>query len=164
MVEIRRALYEDYYRVLNIADNQLGKGYMKGVLHLASHNPLWVAVDKTVNEVVGFIFLRISEEKAEIKSMAVQLKYQKQGIGTSMVKKVLGEFQEAKRVEVIAWEQSDSGSIPLQSLLIESGFSITSKKPNFWYEDSIRRGFDCPSCGNPCNCSAVIFSNPNSCS
>lgn len=163
MISVRKAVQEDYFRVLKIGDEQLGNDYLKGVLLPSSEKPLWVAEDRTTGKVVGFIYLIFNAEVATIKSIAIDEGYQNKGVGTQLIETVLANFYTGfEYFEVIAWERSDTGQVPLENLLKRIGFDEQKRKRNFWHEDSILRGYTCPSCGNPCNCNAVIFNIPSS--
>lgn len=163
MFVFRKAVFEDYYSVLSIADTQLGNGYLKGVLKLSFDHFLWVAEERSTKSIVGFIFIILEEQKAVIKSVAIQENYQRKGIGTTLFNIAFERLKDSvDKFEVIAWERSDSGEIPLEGLLLKFGFKEEVRKPQFWYDDSIRRRYICPACGAPCQCTAVIFSIPSS--
>lgn len=40
---------------------------------------------------------------------------------------------------------------------VRSAFNFVLEIPDYWYEDSVQKGFSCPQCGNPCHCACVIF-------
>lgn len=163
MIQFRKAVFEDYYKVLSIADSQLGEGYLKGVLKLAEKNSLWVAEIKESKELIGFIFVILEDNKAIIKSIAVNADFQNRGVGTGLMTIVLESLRgDVEEFEVVAWQRSDSGLIPLEVILTRVGFEKLEVKKGHWYEDSVRRGYKCPACGHPCKCDAVIFSIPSS--
>lgn len=163
MILFRKAVFEDYYKVLSIADGQLGEGYLRGVLKLAADNFLWVAEIKESKEIIGFVFVILEDTKSIIKSIAVQNDYQGRGVGTGLISVVLESIRDkVDQFEVVAWERSDTHNIPLEVLLSRVGFEKSERRAEHWYEDSIRRGYQCPACGHPCKCDAVIFSIPSS--
>lgn len=163
MFIFRKAIFEDYYSVLSIADTQFGNGYLKGVLKLSFDHFLWVAEERSSKRIVGFIFIIPGERRAIIKSVAIHENYQRKGIGTALFKIAFDKLKDSvDKFEVVAWERSDSGEIPLEGLLVKFGFQEVTRKPQFWYDDSVRRRYTCPSCGAPCKCTAVIFSIPSS--
>lgn len=162
-MNIRKAHHDDYVDVYRIGDEQLGKGYFQEVLNSNSEHLLWVAIDPETNEVRGFLFVILQKKTAIIKTLAIQQKYQRTGFGTRLLRTALEELLgSVDRFEVIAWELSDTNLIPLESILVKTGFVKSHEITNYWLDDSIQRGYSCPSCGNPCQCSAVIFSIPSS--
>lgn len=162
-MNIRKAHHDDYVDVYRIGDEQLGKGYFQEVLNSNSEHLLWVAFDPATDQVRGFLFVILQEQVAIIKTLAIQQKYQRNGLGTRLLHEALEELVESvDRFEVIAWELSDTKHIPLESILAKTGFVKSHEITNYWLDDSIQRGYYCPSCGNPCQCNAVIFSIPSS--
>lgn len=163
MFKVRRAAFEDYYNVLDLADDQLGAGYLKGVLKLTSDRPLWIAEKSDTNELIGFVFVISNHSKTIIKSVAIKKQYQAIGVGTRLFKVVLSQLSPfTNEFEVFAWERSDSKVVPLEKLLNKLGFVRSYRVSKAWYDDSIRRGYKCPSCAHPCSCDAVVFNSPSS--
>jgi len=54
-----------------------------------------------------------------------------------------------------AWKHS--GITNVASVLENLGFIEEITMPKYWYESSIKEGFSCPNCGNPCTCSCVLY-------
>ncbi|CAG5080342.1 GNAT family N-acetyltransferase [Parvicella tangerina] len=163
MFSVRKALYEDYYAILSLADEQLGKGYLQGILKLDTQHVVWVAERQSPDQLVGFIFLALGKSKTMIKSIAVKKSFQSKGVGRLLFNVAMKELASSTdEFEVLAWERSDTGEVPLARLLKKFGFVQTSRKNSQWRQDSIGRGYACPSCGNPCECNAVVFSIPSS--
>ena len=54
-----------------------------------------------------------------------------------------------------AWKRA--GKINIGNILLRSGYNVMTEIPDYWYKDSVEKGYLCPQCGNPCHCSCVIF-------
>lgn len=50
----------------------------------------------------------------------------------------------------------DSANNKIIHLLSRLSFQHITTIPYFWHDDSIRKGYECKSCGNPCKCAAKI--------
>jgi len=55
----------------------------------------------------------------------------------------------------VTW--SAKGKINLSSLLKKNNYLLHTVIENYWLDDSIKRKYSCPECGNPCYCSAEIY-------
>jgi hypothetical protein len=49
------------------------------------------------------------------------------------------------------------GKINLSSLLKKNNYLLYTVIENYWLDDSIKRKYSCPECGNPCYCNAEIY-------
>jgi ribosomal protein S18 acetylase RimI-like enzyme len=82
------------------------------------------------------------------------------GVGTSMVEACLSEFsaRRADEAAAMAWK-SVTGRTNIAGLLLRHGFQPSLEIPGYWnlMVDS-PLGHDCPVCGAPCRCSAVLYS------
>lgn len=154
----------DYADVFRIGDEQLGENYMQGLLNPMDDNQIWLAIDQQSEQVVGFAYVIVKKKQATIKSIAIRSSFQNKGFGTKLINTALSELQATvETFEVVTWERSDSQKIPIEKLLLNLGFKRSKTEVNYWFEDSLGSGYDCPSCGNPCRCNAVFFSSPSSC-
>lgn len=87
----------------------------------------------------------------------VDEEYRRRGIGTSLYAKA---FQILSEINVVAmyatcWKESpNSGIIPF---LEKQGWKTVSSRDKYWYEDSLKKGYQCARCGNPCFCTAVLM-------
>ncbi|AIZ56898.1 hypothetical protein Mpt1_c10270 [Candidatus Methanoplasma termitum] len=92
-------------------------------------------------------------------SVAVRRDLQGLGIGTELESSCLREFT-SRDVDIIcamAWKSVD-GTINAKKVLERMGLTPHIEVPNYWNQmvDS-PGGHDCPVCGRPCKCSAVLY-------
>ncbi len=93
-----------------------------------------------------------------VKSVAVAPQFQGQGIGTQLVKDAIKKLKEhgAEAFYSLGWVSKERGC-HIQSVLESLDFRMISQFDSFWYKDSIKYGYSCPSCGHPCQCSTRLF-------
>jgi GNAT superfamily N-acetyltransferase len=98
-----------------------------------------------------------SERQAFIKSLAVQKTARGQGIGTSLILAAEGRLWgwSASVIVTLAW--ADQHGCHLEGVLTKLNYRLLDKTPRFWYQDSLSKGYQCPTCGNPCECAAWLF-------
>lgn len=182
-ITIKKGGPEHASKVLLLLSDQLGEGYMdvsditfgpKEFLFVAEYDgevvgfALSVILDKDdfKNHLLGQKYrtpadIRISDQMgtlALIDSIAIDPSYQKRGIGSKLVKKSLEALREAgaKAVTSFGWKEGDN--VNIGPTFRYFGFKERKEFEKFWHQDSIEKDYDCPHCGNPCNCSAVLFS------
>lgn len=122
-------------------------------------------------ELVGFFIFKITSEHSveyaegnsdarllEVKTIAVHAAHQGKGIGSIIFNEVTNIAKEfgAECCYCVAWKRN--GNVAMHNIHINAGFKVLREIEHFWQADSIEKGYDCPECGNPCNCSAVIYS------
>jgi GNAT superfamily N-acetyltransferase len=92
-----------------------------------------------------------------IKSVAVSEEHAGNGFGTKLVQAIFkwAENKAPKSAISLGWE--DGNGCHIEKVLQRNEMSRIATRENFWLEDSITRQYNCPSCGNPCRCSAVLF-------
>lgn len=91
-------------------------------------------------------------------SVVVDARYRRCGVATSLIREALRRLR-ASGVENLygfAWKRPD-GSCPSRGLLESLGLEAAAEIPNFWKSESEVKGYDCPVCGNPCVCSAIVM-------
>jgi len=102
----------------------------------------------------------LSKEKIGLfDSMAIRKDLQGIGIGGELAAECLREF-ENRNVDVIcamAWKSVD-GTTNIEGILRKMGMTPHLEIPGYWNQmvDS-PGGHDCPVCGRPCKCSAVLY-------
>jgi ribosomal protein S18 acetylase RimI-like enzyme len=177
--------YEPKYipQILALSDKQLGQDYLniESLTKIFTHpnNYLSLAMDNNgtlAGFCLGYIIdsnrieqefkinlkdtpniIKSTKKLAVLKTIAVSEKYQGLGIGSNLVKNCTEHF---KRKDLgiicsIGWKSKNGTNI--ERILIGAGFEKLNEIPKFWNSDSIEKNYNCPVCGNPCNCSAVIF-------
>ena len=156
--------------LLFISDHLFGKGYYtKPQLKELSESSI-LRVAMLEEEVVGFFIFKIIKEEAalwmnsnakgsllEVKTVAVSAAYQRKGIGSSMFKEVETFVKQfgIKESYCVAWKRGND--IPMHNIHLRNGFAVQKEIENYWYADSIKKQFQCPDCGIPCRCSAIIY-------
>ncbi len=172
--------------VFNIADCQLGKGYVSADLlgEAIVNNEKYiakVAIDNENNKVVGFYIVQLvkkqevneiilnnpevasriarsSELTGLIKTVAVDKNYQGRGVGMNLIKDAISELQNKNihTIFTIAWKSKYGTN--LKGILMRLDFKEIIEIPEYWKESSIKENFECPVCRKPpCSCSAVIY-------
>ncbi len=180
--KIRLAKVSDFPSITRIADNQLGKNYiteesLKEILSDDDSTFCLVAYNSQNSKVAGFCISKqisyselkeitygkdINELKFEnhigiIKTVAVDERSKNLGLGSMLVGESLSTMEKQGVTSFASPAWKHAGIINIASILEKCGFEHAIEIPNYWYESSIREGFNCPQCGNPCHCSCVIY-------
>ena len=181
---IREMRKTDFPFIVRIADEKLGKGYvdfpfLESLFESGEKYRCFVAEDGQEKHAIAFCIYGVLSPKEVVevvgkevdlndilyvntigylKTLAVASNYQGYGIASDLVKHALRLMDNAdcKTVFSTAWKHL--GVTNIENVLLNNGFTKRDEIPNYWYEDSIEKGYSCPQCGNPCRCSCVIFS------
>ena len=140
--------------VVHLADEAFGKGYLDA--HLFQPDHCLVALSQ--QQVVGFIYAQCNDCQAVLQTVVVHPAFRSQGIALLLGKEALRRFPARVSWTSPAWECA--GKVPADKLLRALGFEPILRVANYWHMDSLRRGYACPVCGNPCHCSSVIYGRP----
>ena len=151
---VRQADPGDEARILTLADAALGAGYVD---HAALASTVcFVAVD--AEEIMGFVCVEPHASRCDgriLKTIVVAPAHRGRGIAKHLGLAALSAFPGS------AWRSpawvSHGGEIPADWLLRSLGFVSEELIHNYWYIDSLSRGYLCPNCGNPCQCSAMMY-------
>ncbi|MCQ2386001.1 MAG: GNAT family N-acetyltransferase, partial [Clostridia bacterium] len=178
---LREATVDDFPAVIKIADAQLGDGYLTAdrlekVLDGSLSDTLWVAAENVTGHLIGFsLFRHIPYEEARkiggspfrnmmfakeigyLATVAVKESFKGLGIGTALVAKSINVMKDRGVRCFISTAWKHAGVINIGSVLERQGFVKEAEIPRYWYESSLKEGFMCPQCGNPCTCSCVIY-------
>lgn len=179
---VRLAKISDFPSIIRIADNQLGKNYitenfLREIIDEDDSTFCLVAYNVKNSKIVGFCISKlityselkeitqgrdVNELKFEktigvIKTVAVDESAKNLGLGSMLVGESLNRMENegVKCFASPAWKHA--GIINISSILEKFGFERAMEIPKYWYESSIKEGFNCPQCGNPCHCSCVIY-------
>lgn len=107
-----------------------------------------VVSGRRLNEKFPSVFLSL---------IMVDEQYRRRGVGTSLYAKVFQILSEVNIRDIYAtcWKESpNSAIIPF---LEKQGWKVFSSKEKYWYEDSLKKSYQCARCGNPCFCTAVLM-------
>lgn len=179
---IRPATSSDHSRILDISSSVLGDGYLPDINSLEKAKNCVFLVAVLHGKIVGFSYARIlqpgdvgqiirsthdvppdvslSEQRGKLgylHTVGVDPKFQRRGIGTALVKESIEELKKlgAETLLSVGWK-SEKG-VHIGGVLKRSNLTAFREINEYWLEDSRKKGYSCPSCGNPCQCSAVIF-------
>lgn len=122
------------------------------------------------SKVVGFFIFKILTERSanyldtnsgkeilEVKTIGVDSLEQRKGIGSyifSQVESIAKEFN-VENCYCVAWQRKEK--VAMHNIHLNAGFIMQRVIKNYWKSDSIEKEYNCPECGNPCLCSAVIY-------
>jgi ribosomal protein S18 acetylase RimI-like enzyme len=171
--------------VIAISDRLLGKNYLTiDMLRISvSDNEDkhfgYIAVKN--NEVIGFCLhsvftneefkktVLIPEEEIPkainyspiiglLQTIAVKKQYQKQGIGTALVKQCISDLEEKSTPVITAVGWRSTKGVNIEGVLLNLGFVKMKEVKDYWKEDSLEKKYKCHDCGDPpCTCEAVIY-------
>lgn len=180
--KIRNAVKSDFAAITKIADSQLGKDYiteefLREIIDEDKSTFCLVAYNTKTNKIAGFSIskaitydevkeisqsqnikeLSFEDKIGFVKTVAVDSVCQGLGLGTMLVDKSIDKLKKDVMDSFISTAWKHAGIINIESGLDRCGFEKIMELPNYWYESSLKEGFHCPQCGNPCHCSCVIF-------
>lgn len=180
-MEIRLVSGDAIRECLEISRTQLGDGYLKP--EDFSRNQGIALVAALGGRVRGFCLSRILTpgESADpcrrigdpgigmrleaasclglLATVAVAQEATGAGIGTCLMQRSLAMLEDAGCDAVIltAWRRPNRKA-NLAGIAERLGFQALAEIPDYWSQDSLRLGYECPECGRPpCRCSAVIY-------
>ena len=101
---------------------------------------------------------KVSDKIGVVRTVAVKEELHGQGIGTELVKKCIEQCVSDNATVLCSVGWKEGGSVNIGGIMNHFGFSEEIEIEEYWYEESIDRGYLCESCGEPpCTCSAVLF-------
>lgn len=177
-VNIRDAASADELKILEVADRQLGVGYIDGAaLGSLRNGQGFSLVAEAAGRVVGFTlclrqdvpaaeammkcqppkYMQDAETAGAIKTVAVDGDFQGRSVGSALVEASVHRFQSEgiSGVYTVAWKSATGTNIG--GIIRRLGFTEVAEVPGYWRHESLTEGFSCPACPEPpCGCSAVI--------
>jgi GNAT superfamily N-acetyltransferase len=157
--------------ILAMADDGLGKNYLREDDFMGPESQVLVACLN--NDPVGFLLCRITPSPADyianlpeylcletatviLKSLVVKRTFRNKGIGKALIGYAVETFQNTHHLFLTeVWK--GPGKPNTEDVIRSFNFLPVQQRPKHWYYDSLNRGYECPVCGNPCECSAVLF-------
>ncbi len=175
---------KDIKEIQNIADLAFGIGYFNVNSIIKENNKDVFIYFEKATEIKGFIYYSVLSKKRMqdivmqhdilwtesekdkyglLKTVAVSQKYQHKGIGNRLLEYAVCHMHQnkIKHISTIVWKQSPNKTA-LEKILLKKNFTLQYEIQDFWKEDSIQHKYDCPVCGNPCSCSALIYMKSSS--
>lgn len=184
--KIDMATDSDLPHILSISSDTLGEGYVESLLEKNENTGkkgTLLIVARVGRDTVGYCFayrvqqsdwntiikgrdvrlpidVRHALEAGHlgiIQTLAVHPDFQGCGIGSALLNEAIDRLMNRglKRFISLAWKSSSG--INIKSLLERSGFKPIVEIEEFWTDDSLKSGFECPECGHPCKCAAVLY-------
>jgi ribosomal protein S18 acetylase RimI-like enzyme len=156
--------------VLHISNQLFGQDYYTAATLNQLNQKSIIRVAQVKDEVVGFFIFRIftraeanfldstsDELILKVKTIGVKRSYQRKGLATQIFAQVPHYIKEMniKDAYCVAWD--NAGIVSMHQIHMKAGFSVWKRIENYWKEESIEYNYSCPTCGNPCLCSAVIY-------
>ena len=157
MIRIRGLHTADVDEVLAIADSQLGEKYItKADLSVGK---VFVAEEDKLEKIVGFCiaYTDSNDGRSYVRTVAVNPAFSGRGIGTALVARAVEHLKNigAKKILSPLWKHDDV--INSDVIFRRNGFAPKYEIRDYWLEDSKKRGFSCPICGNECHCTCVMY-------
>lgn len=90
-------------------------------------------------------------------SVAVDPSSQGRGIGTSLVRAMTEELWSAGVTTVVSVGWTDHEGCHIEGPFTALGYAARGDIDGYWTQDSVVKSYACPTCGNPCTCTARVF-------
>lgn len=156
MIKIRDLQSVDINEILALADVQLGEKYIT-VDDLSACNVI-VAEDADLQKCVGFCLSYIGQNgDAYVRTVAVSNDYSGQGIGTALVAKSVEYLKGIGARKIMSPLWIHDGIVNSDVIFRRNGFLPVREIHDYWYADSITKGYSCPVCGKGCHCTCVMY-------
>lgn len=154
---VRPYCRQDIAEILNITDELLGVNYI--VEKQLEEYFVLVAENEELGKCVGVCLSYVDAEAnvGYVKTVAVSPKFSGQGIGTELIAESVRRLENlgVKKLRTTAWKHD--GIVNSDIIFRRNGFVPVREIPDFWYEDSLKRKFVCPVCGDVCHCACVVY-------
>jgi len=172
----------DCASVMEIADKQLGVGYvgrqyLLDILAEKGDRQCRVAHDRETGHVIGFCIysiidramlseilkgkevntLAFHDQVGYLATIAIDDNYQGNGIACKFSELVDKEMRAINVEAIVSTAWKHNGIVNIGGVLERSGYRKKAELVNYWYADSIEKRYQCPKCGNPCNCTCVVY-------
>jgi GNAT superfamily N-acetyltransferase len=92
-----------------------------------------------------------------LRSIAVSSKARGNGVGTNLVRASVEALWQRGATSILSIGWTDADGCHIQGPLESVGFTAHGDLPDFWKRDSVEKDYQCPTCGQPCECVARIF-------
>lgn len=165
--------------VLQIAEKQLGQAYIDTNDLLAPGNiAIRAYVDgKNIGFCTGKVIskqdayakvpqlaelnlkqLELVDTVGLVASVATDPKFTGRGVGSALVSHCIQELARRDIDVFMMTGWKSSRGVHIGSIAENHGFEKVLEVREFWKEDSVRHGYECPACGRPpCLCSAIVY-------
>ncbi|MCW2607328.1 MAG: GCN5-related N-acetyltransferase [Frankiales bacterium] len=93
-----------------------------------------------------------------LKSIAIAPAAEQQGLGTALTRRVMEQLWSAGATSIVTIGWTDAQGCHVEGLVRGLAFKPVGALSDFWCQDSVAKGYECPTCGSPCRCEARLFS------
>lgn len=99
---------------------------------ILAQEAFWFWVAKKENAIVGYLVCQVVEEKeAELHNIAVAREYQRQGIGKTLLQKLIGDLKQKNVSEIFLMVRASN--LPAQKLYESFGFKKISVRQRYYH-------------------------------
>jgi|GEM_PF-1289597 len=92
-----------------------------------------------------------------LQTLVVDTAYRRRGGGTALARQLLADLHARGHCQVLMFTWVSGRDHTADGVAEALGFTHLGALPEYWYEDSLEAGYDCPVCGNPCRCSVNVW-------
>lgn len=154
---IRSATLNDIHTLVYLSESNFGKGfhnknYFQDIISSEDNSCTVLEIDSIVRGYCTAI--KESDDTIRLDAIIVSENYRGKGYATQMIEELLIEFSNCHFVSYV-WNQSPENKLP--ELYKRMGFEKVDSIQDYWYQDSLKKGYSCLVCGNPCRCSADVY-------
>jgi hypothetical protein len=138
-----------------LIDKEFGTGFSDTKAFEETGFKILIAVSEDI--LLAACALKINGQKGVFDVIVVGNEFTSQGIGKALFEARLRLAKEVKLdvIDINHWKRSLS---PIPFCAENYGFVKVESKPNFWFEDSDKGGYNCKECGiPPCTCTSEVY-------
>lgn len=92
-----------------------------------------------------------------LNGLATDRNYRHRGIGRTLTYLSVNELKILGCTTIFIESWVSGMKDQSQELFRKQGFKEIARVPNYWEKSSVEENFDCPVCGIPCYCDAILF-------
>lgn len=184
LVNYRHITENDIPWVVEISDLQFGKNYLneERLMQYISDVNTSILVSASGRLVIGFSILHYVKKKDLFryinpkfasffeeyhpglmlqvrKSTAIHPEFAGRGFGQKFIRYTTGRTE--KRCDgILSFNWKRHNKVSMEGILQTIGMKVLAEIPDYWHDDSLKYGYQCPECGQPpCHCTAVVYCN-----
>lgn len=169
----------DFSGIKSISDLCFGKNYLSinSLNKISSHEGVFSKIEvngvlvgfciaTTIDSLIDNKWFSLKEYKnisefpfSVIKTIAITPNYQSKGLGSKLLESTVLKLEAKFELENLffpAWIINEKSR--LKTKLLKMGFHYIKQINQYWFNESIELGYNCPACGNPpCTCSIGLY-------
>jgi len=96
-----------------------------------------------------------------LQTFVVDDDYRRRGGGTALAQQLLEDLRTRGHKQVLMFTWISGRDDTADGIAEGLGFTHLGMLPEYWHEDSLEAGYECPICGNPCRCSVNVWALEN---